>query len=170
MPKRKKDPWTLNPCFDKQLTGFLRYEIFEGEFEKRYRVWCKGARLVDVACELRVEEEDVWRAIETSTHRDKGKRYWWEKHREDTWVGANYWPANGGEASLWPPLGGQYFRCPNGWTRKEGEGLVDYIERWFVWERGCPSAEVVEEWRKTADIVENFANRRRTVTFHAGPR
>ena len=67
-------------------------------------------------------------------------------------------------------VGRTIFRCPNGWTRKEGEGLVDYIGRWFVWERVCPSAEVVQEWQTTALVVEEYANRGRTVTFHAGPR
>ena len=55
MPKRKKDrfgeEWTR---FDKELTKFLRYTIFEDEIEKRYRFW--GGRLVDVACKLGVEK------------------------------------------------------------------------------------------------------------------
>ena len=125
---------------------------------------------MDVAYELDAKEEDVWRAIETSTHSSKGRRYWWEEYQQDTWVGVNWWPDKAGETSLWPPLGGQYFRCPNGWARKEGEGLLEYIRKWFVWERVCPSNDVVQEWERTALVVEAFANRGRRVTFHAGPR
>ena len=169
MPKRKKDrfdeEWTR---FDKELTRFLRYTIFEDEIEKRYRVW-GGARLVDVACKLGVEEEDVWRAVETSTHSTKGRRYWWEDYHQDIWVGVNWWPDKAGETSLWPPLGGQYFRCPNEWARKEGEGLVEYIRRWFVWEKGCLSDDIVREWDRTAMVVERLAHRGRKMTFHAGP-
>ena len=130
--KRKRDPSIEEERFEKRVIRVLRYEICEPKYKKRYAVWSVGgtilgARLVDVASKLKAKEEDVWRAIETSTHIDKGRRYWWEKHEEDTWVGANWWPDKAGETSLWPPLGGQYFRCPNGWTREEGEGLVDYI-------------------------------------------
>ena len=71
--------------------------------------------------------------------------------------------------SLWQPLGGEYFRCPNEWTRKEGEGLVAYIEKWFLWEKGCLSHECVQEWGKTAVVVGGVKQRGRKVTFHAGP-
>ena len=142
--------------FDKRLAGFLRWTIFEREYREGYSVWRNGARLADVAYELDAKEEAVWHAIETSTHRDKGRRYWWSKYGVDTWIGVNYWPEKAGETSLWPPLGGQYFRCPNGWARKDGEGLVDYIGRWFVWERVCPSDDVVQEWERTATVVEGF--------------
>ena len=156
--------------FDKELTRFLRYTIFERrDIEKRYRAW-GGARLVDVARGLGVGVDVVRRAVETGTHREKGRRYWWEVYEEQIWVGVNWWPDQAVETSLWPPVGGEYFRCPNEWARKEGEGLVEYIQKWFLWDLDCPSPAVVRAWTETAKLVEDIANRGRRVTFHAGPR
>ena len=87
MPKRKRDTSIVNHRFDKLLIGFLRYKIFERDYWKRYAVRGRGARLVDVAYELDAKEEDVWRAIETSTHSSKGRRYWWDEYQQDTRVG-----------------------------------------------------------------------------------
>ena len=163
MPERSPVPRE----FDKGLTKYLRYIMSERGFEKRYDRG--GFRLVDVARTLKVSKDDVLHAVDTMTHPTKGRRYWSETYQNQIWVGVNWWPDNAGETSLWPPLGGQYFWCPNEWARKEGEGLVEYIQKWFVWERDCPSTEVVQAWNTTAIIVEEWANRRRCVTFHAGP-
>ena len=171
MPKRSPVPRN----FDRRLTKYLRYTMFQRGFEKRY-VW-GGFRLVDVAFALEKSEEDILHAVDTVTHPTKGMRYWSERVGEkEIWVGVNFWPDNScrsdlgaWETSLWPPLGGQYFWCPSHWARKEDEGLVEYIKKWFVWERDCPSAEVVQAWNTTAMIVEKWADRRRCVTFHVGP-
>ena len=180
MPMRKEDGFWES--LDKNLTWFLRYGSRRGE-----------ARLEDVARELNVREDEVLDAVGTMTHPRKGRRYWSGTYQNQIWVGVNWWPGhcgeeycghrwagnivatvvadnNAGETSVWPPLGGQYFGCPNQWARKEGEGLVEYIQKWFVWERDCPRAEVLQAWNRTASLVEERAIRGRSVTFHAGPR
>ena len=170
MPERSPVPRE----FDMRLTMYLRYKMSELRFEERY----EGFRLVDVARELKVTEDVVLDAVNTMTHPTKGRRYWSERSVEgEIWVGVRFWPGNtwrsdlgASETPLWRPWGGQYFWCPSHWARKEGEGLVEYIQKWFVWERDCPSAEVVQAWNTTAILVEERANRGRRVTFHAVPR
>ena len=142
---------------------------------------------MDVARKLKVRQDEVLHAVDTMTHPTKGMRYWWERSDEnEIWVGVNFWPDRCGdrwadrwadniwrplvETSLWPPLGGQYFWCPSRWARKEGEGLVEYIQKWFVWERDCPSAEANGAWFATELAVNALqVDRMKCVTFHAGP-
>ena len=131
MPKRSGVPRDL----DMRLTRYLRYEMSELGFEERY----EGFRLVDVARKLKVTEDAVVLAVNTMSHRRKGMRYWMGSDEDGTWVGANFWPGDSwrsdlgaSETSVWEPWGGQYFWCPSHWARKEGEELVEYIQKWFV--------------------------------------
>ena len=171
MPKRSLVPRR----FDILLTKYLRWTMSDNGFEKRYE--SGGYRLEDVARQLGVTEEFVLDAVETMTHPWKGKRYWSETSvKGETWVGVRWWPGKAwrsdlgaSETSLWQPWGGQYFWCPSHWARKQGEEFVEYIQKWFVWERDCPSAEVVQAWYTTGMVVEGWAKRERCVTFHAGP-
>ena len=164
MTKRKQDD--RETAVEHELTKFLRYTLFEDELqlERLYPRW-GGARITDVVTMLGMGEAEVWHAVETSTHHKKGRRFWWK----DVWVGVNWWPDSVMGTSVWQPLGDEYFRCPNEWTRKEGESLVAYIQKWFMWEKGCLSDECVQEWRNTAVVVGGVKRWGRKVTFHAGP-
>ena len=159
---------------DRRLTRYLRWEMRNRGFgEPRF-----GYRLTDVACQLKVREMVVLAAVETVTDSWKGKRYWSETSvNGETRVGVRWMSRKArrsdlgaSETSLWQPCGGQYFWCPSLWARKQDEHFLEYIQKWFVWEEDCPSAEANGAWFATELAVNALqVDRMKCVTFHAGP-
>ena len=181
LPKRKKADMsgdevpTVDIRFDKRLTRYLRWEMRKRGFGEPWG----GYRLADVACQLKVREKVVLAAVETVTHPWKGKRYWSETSDNGEtrvgvrWMSRKAWRSDLGasETSLWQPCGGQYFWCPSRWARKQDEEFLEYIQKWFVWEEDCPSAEANGAWFATELAVNaRQVDRTKCVTFHAGPR
>ena len=163
MTKRKQDD--REAVLERSLSKFLRYTIFTDEEQlEKFHPWWGGIRIGDIAATLEMREEDVWHAVETSRHHEKGWRFW----AKGGWVGVNWWPRTVMETCVWPPLGDVYFRCPNEWRRQEDESLEAYIRKWFIWENDSLSDECMQEWRYTAFVAQSVKRSRRQMTFHVG--